>query len=70
MIVELNIYRKSNVLTEIFIMFHTSAIIFEYDAYLLSESKVMGRQAVGNSFLSAAVAGRNPPCLENHKKKL
>ena len=40
-------------------MSHTAAILFEPDAYLLSEPKLMGRQAAGNSFLRAAVAGRN-----------
>ena len=35
-----------------------AAIFFEPDAYLLSEPKLMGRQAAGNSFLRAAVAGR------------
>ena len=34
-----------------------AAILFEPDAYLLSEPKLMGRQAAGNSFLRAAVAG-------------
>ncbi|MEI6746107.1 MAG: glycosyltransferase family 4 protein [Methylococcaceae bacterium] len=33
-----------------------AAILFEPDAYLLSEPKLMGRQAAGNSFLRAAVA--------------
>lgn len=37
---------------------YTAAILFEPDAYLLSEPKLMGRQAAGNSFLRAAVAGR------------
>jgi glycosyltransferase involved in cell wall biosynthesis len=40
-------------------MSQNAAILFEPDAYLLSEPKLMGRQAAGNSFLRAAVAGRN-----------
>ncbi|MDD5753742.1 MAG: glycosyltransferase family 4 protein [Methylococcales bacterium] len=40
-----------------------AAILFEPDAYLLSEPKLMGRQAAGNSFLRAAVAGRNEQTL-------
>ncbi len=39
-------------------MSNTAAILFEPDAYLLSEPKLMGRQAAGNSFLRAAIAGR------------
>lgn len=40
-----------------------AAILFEPDAYLLSEPKLMGRQAAGNSFLRAAIAGRNNQTL-------
>jgi glycosyltransferase involved in cell wall biosynthesis len=40
-------------------MTQNAAILFEPDAYLLSEPKLMGRQAAGNSFLRAAIAGRN-----------
>jgi glycosyltransferase involved in cell wall biosynthesis len=40
-----------------------AVILFEPDAYLLSEPKLMGRQAAGNSFLRAAVAGRNEQTL-------
>jgi glycosyltransferase involved in cell wall biosynthesis len=40
-------------------MSRNAAILFEPDAYLLSEPKLMGRQAAGNSFLRAAIAGRN-----------
>ncbi|MDD2863131.1 MAG: glycosyltransferase family 4 protein [Methylococcales bacterium] len=40
-------------------MSQNATILFEPDAYLLSEPKLMGRQAAGNSFLRAAVAGRN-----------
>ena len=40
-----------------------AAILFEPDAYLLSEPKLMGRQAAGNSFLRAAVAGRDGQAL-------
>lgn len=40
-------------------MFFNAAIFFEPDAYLLSEPKLMGRQAAGNSFLRAAIAGRD-----------
>lgn len=39
-------------------MIPNAAILFEPDAYLLSEPKLMGRQAAGNSFLRAAVMGR------------
>lgn len=35
-----------------------SAIFFEPDGYLLSGPKLMGRQAAGNAFLRATVAGR------------
>ena len=44
-------------------MSNTAAILFEPDAYLLSEPKLMGRQAAGNSFLRAAVAGRGEEAL-------
>jgi alpha-maltose-1-phosphate synthase len=40
-----------------------AAILFEPDAYLLSEPKLMGRQAAGNSFLRAAVNGREEHTL-------
>ncbi len=40
-------------------MSHNAAILFEPDAYLLSQPKLMGRQAAGNSFLRAAIAARN-----------
>lgn len=36
-----------------------AAILFEPDGYLLNGPKLMGRQAAGNAFLRAAVAGRN-----------
>lgn len=36
----------------------TAAIFFEPDGYVLSGPKLMGRQAAGNAFLRAAVAGR------------
>ncbi|HEY0423901.1 MAG TPA: glycosyltransferase family 4 protein [Rhodopila sp.] len=39
------------------------AIRFEPDAYLLSGPKLMGRQAAGNAFLRAAVAGRKGQAL-------
>jgi glycosyltransferase involved in cell wall biosynthesis len=42
---------------------NTAAILFEPDAYLLSEPKLMGRQAAGNSFLRAAVAGRGEEAM-------
>lgn len=35
-----------------------AAILFEPDGYLLSGPKLMGRQAAGNAFLRAVVAGR------------
>ncbi len=35
-----------------------AAILFEPDGYLLSGPKLMGRQAAGNAFLRAAIAGR------------
>jgi len=35
-----------------------AAILFEPDGYVLSGPKLMGRQAAGNGFLRAAVAGR------------
>jgi len=35
-----------------------AAILFEPDGYLLTGPKLMGRQAAGNGFLRAAVAGR------------
>ncbi len=44
-------------------MSFNAAILFEPDAYLLSEPKLMGRQAAGNSFLRAAVSGRNEQAL-------
>lgn len=44
-------------------MLLNAAILFEPDAYLLSEPKLMGRQAAGNSFLRAAVTGRNGQAL-------
>ena len=34
-----------------------AAILFEPDGYLLDGPKLMGRQAAGNAFLRAAVAG-------------
>ena len=49
--------------TEFLVMSHTAAILFEPDAYLLSEPKLMGRQAAGNSFLRAAVAQRDENAL-------
>lgn len=36
----------------------TAAILFEPEGYVLSGPKLMGRQAAGNAFLRAAVAGR------------
>lgn len=38
-------------------LFSTAAIFFEPDGYILSGPKLMGRQAAGNAFLRAAVAG-------------
>lgn len=38
--------------------FINAAITFEPDGYLLSGDQLMGRQAAGNAFLRAAVAGR------------
>jgi starch synthase len=39
------------------------AILFEPDGYVLSGPKLMGRQAAGNAFLRAAVAGRQGQAL-------
>ncbi len=36
----------------------TAAILFEPDGYVVSGPRLMGRQAAGNTFLRAAVAGR------------
>jgi alpha-maltose-1-phosphate synthase len=41
----------------------TAAIFFEPDGYILSGPKLMGRQAAGNAFLRAAVAGRGEESL-------
>jgi glycosyltransferase involved in cell wall biosynthesis len=40
-----------------------AAILFELDGYSLSGPWLMGRQAAGNAFLRAAVAGRNGQAL-------
>lgn len=40
-----------------------AAIYFEPDGYLVSGSKLMGRQAAGNAFLRAAISGRGEEAL-------
>ena len=40
-------------------MSRAAAIIFEPDGYVLDGPRLMGRQAAGNAFLRAAIAGRN-----------
>lgn len=40
-----------------------AAILFEPDGYVMTGPRLMGRQAAGNAFLRAAVAGRNGQAL-------
>lgn len=44
-------------------MASNAAIMFEPEAYVLDGPKLMGRQAAGNAFLRAAVAGRDGEAL-------
>lgn len=49
----------------------TAAILFEPEAYVLDGPKLMGRQAAGNAFLRAAVAGRGADpvvCVTPHRE--
>lgn len=47
----------------------TAAIFFEPDGYVISGPKLMGRQAAGNAFLRAAVAGRGDEPLYAYTSK-